>query len=301
MDEKAPDPADETPPDEHEEAAGEVDPDAEAEAPEEAEEFPPQPVDPELAKALRSLAEEPGLYLAAEPKRMVFQGEGFAFISYGRLAWVQRLRLKPSQIEPTIDRVASILGVKGLTEASWWIGLRSRPKDLVERLVALGLEPDDPPTMTSLAIAKQPEGEPLVEVRRVETSDDFLRALELDWECFGVSEEERETRRVEAANSWATVEKDRRYSTFLAYIDGDPVGFGRSIVTPSAVLMMGGATLPEARGMGVYTALVHARWHEAVACSTPRLVVTAGPQSTPILRQLGFERINRVHVLKQTI
>ena len=52
---------------------------------------------------------------------------------------------------------------------------------------------------------------------------------------------------------------------------------------------MGGAVLPEARGRGVYRALVHARWEQAVARGTPLLVVQAGPMSAPILTGLGFE------------
>ena len=48
------------------------------------------------------------------------------------------------------------------------------------------------------------------------------------------------------------------------YIDGEPVGFGRAVFAPAAALLLGGAVLPEARGRGVYTSLVHARWHETV-------------------------------------
>ena len=52
---------------------------------------------------------------------------------------------------------------------------------------------------------------------------------------------------------------------------------------------MGGAVLPEARGRGVYRALVRARWDHTVECGTPLLVVQAGDMSGPILTSLGFE------------
>ena len=66
-------------------------------------------------------------------------------------------------------------------------------------------------------------------------------------------------------------------------------------------MLLGGATLPSARGHGVYTSLVHARWAEAVERGTPRLAVSAGPLSAPILASLGFEPIGRVQLLRQRL
>ena len=60
---------------------------------------------------------------------------------------------------------------------------------------------------------------------------------------------------------------------------------------------MGGATLPSARGHGVYTALVHARWDEAVERGTPRIMVSAGAMSAPILERLGFTPVGKVRLL----
>ena len=64
---------------------------------------------------------------------------------------------------------------------------------------------------------------------------------------------------------------------------------------------MGGATLPEARGKGAYVSLVHARWQAAVERGTPRLTVSAGPDSAPILIRLGFERIGTVKLMVQIV
>ena len=62
------------------------------------------------------------------------------------------------------------------------------------------------------------------------------------------------------------------------------------------VALMGGAVLPEARGHGVYRALVHARWQYAAARGTPLLVVQAGAMSAPVLDGLGFERHGEIHL-----
>ena len=94
---------------------------------------------------------------------------------------------------------------------------------------------------------------------------------------------------------------DGRSSVYLAYLDGEPVGFGRAVFAPWAALLLGGATLPEARGRGVYTALVHARWRETVERGVPRVVVSAGAMSAPILEKLGFRRLGHVRLLRDRL
>jgi hypothetical protein len=42
---------------------------------------------------------------------------------------------------------------------------------------------------------------------------------------------------------------------------------------------------------------VHARWDEAVERGTPRIVVSAGAMSAPILLRLGFAPIGHVRLL----
>jgi GNAT superfamily N-acetyltransferase len=86
-------------------------------------------------------------------------------------------------------------------------------------------------------------------------------------------------------------------SHYLAFLDGEPAGFGRVLFTPFAGILVGGVTLPAARGRGVYTSLVHARWNEAVERGTPRLTVSAGAMSAPILERLGFAPVGKVRLL----
>src|SRR5947208_2687812 len=82
-------------------------------------------------------------------------------------------------------------------------------------------------------------------------------------------EEERARRSLEVERF---VEDDVAHH-WAAYDDGRPVGFGRAVDMDGGVALMGGAVLPDARGRGVYRALVHARWEHAVARDTPLLVV----------------------------
>jgi GNAT superfamily N-acetyltransferase len=250
---------------------------------------------------LLELAEEPGLWLPPEPTHDVVFADSYCLVTYGRSAWVHRIRLGPEDVERAVEEVRSLLRARGLDEVTWWVGERTTPADLATRLEALGLEADDPPQMTTLTIEREPAGTPAVEVRRVESLEDYLTALEIDWEAFEVAEAEREERRVAAGAAWPLIVADGRSSVYLAQLDGRSVGFGRAVFAPWAALLLGGATLPEARGRGVYTALVHARWRETVARGVPRIVVSAGPMSAPILQKLGFERLGRVRLLRDRL
>jgi hypothetical protein len=252
-----------------------------------------------VEEQLLELAEEPGLWLPPEPKLRIERREGFALVLYGRSAWVHHIRLGP--VEPAIEEVEALASGAGIERVSWWIGELTRPRGLAERLLELGFEPDDPPEETSLTLAVPPGGEPRIRVRRADTFDDIVEALEIDWSVFGVPQEEREVRRVETRKAYAGLEASGLVSCYLAELDGKMVGFGRVVFTPYGGLLMGGATLPEVRGKGAYVSLVHARWQAAVERGTPRLIVSAGPESTPILVRLGFERMGTVKLMVQQV
>jgi GNAT superfamily N-acetyltransferase len=250
---------------------------------------------------LLELAEEPGLWLPPEPAHDVVYADGYCVVMYGRSVWVHRIRLSEDAVEQAVEDVRSILRARGLDEVSWWVGERSTPAGLAERLERLGLENDEPGRMTTLAIDRPPAGEPAVETRRVETLEDYLTALEIDWAAFDIPAEQRQERRAAARIAWPLIVADGRQSVFLAYVGGEPVGFGRAIFAPWAALLMGGATVPEMRGRGVYSSLVHARWRETVERGVPRIVVSAGPMSAPILEKLGFRRLGTVRLLRDRL
>jgi len=250
---------------------------------------------------LVELAEEPGLWLPPEPSSDVVIADGYCVVTFGRSVWVHRIRLGEDQVEQAVREVRALLGARGLDSASWWVGERSTPGDLADRLETLGLASDEPGRLTTLAIASEPAGKPTVDVRKVESLGDYLTALEIDWAAFDVPAEERRERRAAARTAWPLIAADGRSAVFLASIDGEPVGFGRAVFAPWAAILLGGATVPEARGRGVYTSVVHARWRETVERGVPRIVVSAGSMSAPILENLGFRRLGGVRLLRDRL
>jgi len=251
---------------------------------------------------LLEYAEEPGLWIPLAPPSEVIECDGYALVTSLKTASVERVRLQAHEVARAVDEVRAWATGRGYVYVTWWLGELTTPAGLVEHLLELGLAPDaDEAEMTSYVIERRPDGEPAVEVRRASNVDEYLAALELDWEVWGVPEEKRAGYRAIQRDAWPIVEATGRMGIFLAYVDGEPVGFGRAVFAPEAGILMGGSTLRAARGRGVYTSLVHARWDATVARGVPRLAVSAGHMSSPILERLGFEEIGKVVLLRDTL
>jgi GNAT superfamily N-acetyltransferase len=201
----------------------------------------------------------------------------------------QRFRFEPGELEEVRAEIHGHLRERGRPACTWEVGTHARPGGLVERLLALGLVDDEP---TSLAVGMVLAGPPAamapgIEVRRVETDDDFFAAEQIAAIAFGAKEPPARRR----------YEPDPHSTTYLAYVDGEPVGRGSASFGERGATLFGGSTLPEARGRGVYRALVAARWDDAVARGTPVLVTQASPMSRPILAGLGFREVCEIRIL----
>jgi GNAT superfamily N-acetyltransferase len=251
-----------------------------------------------LRERLLELCEEPGLWLPARERREV---AGVTVVLRGDGMSAERLRVPEGGLRRAVAAVAEEARTRGLGEVTWWSGELTRPASAVGGLLHLGLEPDpSAPRLTSLTIDRPPAGAPAFEVRRVEGAKAYAVASEIDARAWGAGPDGRAARARRARRAWPALEA-AGVVCFTALLDGEPAGFGRAVVTPWALTLMGGATLPEARGRGLYTALVHARWREAVARGVPRLATSAGEMSAPILRSLGFEEIGHVRLLRQAV
>src|SRR5512132_3421048 len=54
---------------------------------------------------------------------------------------VQRLRLAEDEVAATVAEVRAIFAAKGRRQITWEVGDHAEPKDLAERLIALGMKP----------------------------------------------------------------------------------------------------------------------------------------------------------------
>ena len=239
-----------------------------------------------MTPTLEELAEDTAVHLLPRQGFDQIDRGDYVFEAGPLRAAVHRIRL--GDVAAAVAWTREECRRRGVETVEWWAGWHAEPAELGERLLSLGLAPDEPPALTGMScVLAPPSGPGEVEVRLIETIDEQLAALEIDWDVWQVSAEERMKRReVERGRFEALRAVSQHYA---AYLDGRLVGFGRGEFMDSGIALMGGAVLPEARGRGVYRTLVRARWEHAVRRGTPLLVVQAGPMSEPILSGLGFE------------
>jgi len=244
--------------------------------------------------ALRAFAEAPGAYFPLLGKDVVDDARFHVAVSNDR-KWINacRLAFEPGDAAAVFTEVHA-LEPRGIAS---WITPRA---DLVESLRAAGCRDPWPPLLpvfTALVTDREPPAVDGIEVRRVESFEDFVLALELELSSESWTEEAREPRR---ADRRETYERRRKLpgGGWLAYIDGRAVASAGAIACSAGLFLGGAATHPDARGRGCYRALVRARWDEAVRLGTPALVVHAQESSRPILESVGFERVGTVYELE---
>jgi hypothetical protein len=245
-----------------------------------------------LSAEVREYAETPDRYAH------IVEGSSVSRHDDGRVCVIQGATwASVTGVDVGDDEVESLLRhVRDLVPAGkrcmWWLGPSVRPRDLPDRLLALGLsEPDDgAPLVKALALTDAPAATPEgIEVRRIETFEDFVASRRVQWDAFDVSEDRRAKQqpllRPEFDESMAL----RIPVSFLATLDGSPAATGLAVPSDRGVFLIAGSTARWARGRGLYRALVRARWDYAVEQGTPALVTQAVPgTSYPILKNLGF-------------
>ena len=248
---------------------------------------------------IRELAENPNVYQPHAINRELFHDPAGRYIVYlgtgsgPHSATVQRVRLEADEVAAAVEEIRALLRDRGRSGSEWELGESSTPVDLVERLAQLGILPDeDEPVATGMVLAAGDEmaEPPGTSARRVESVEELVKARRIQHEAFGGNMDEVGFEQAEAdfAN------EGELGSTFLAFVDGEPVAAGYASYTPLGLLLFGGATLPSTRGRGAYRALVAARAREAAGRGTPVLVTHAGQMSRPILERLGFTPVSRI-------
>lgn len=243
------------------------------------------------------LAEDYTLYVPPRPGFIHEVTAGYVLTTGNSGASVNRIRLRDDEVDAALEAVRNRISGESLEQCTWWCGTLATPEDLPEQLLALGLIPDeDAPELRAMLLEHAPTGQPTAEVRRVETFEDFQTAMTVDMKAVHAPAPVRARREAMMDRLW-TQSIETGAVHYLGLVDGQPAAMARAYYLEGATLLLGAATLPEFRGLGVYTALVHARWHEAVERGAARLVVQAGPMSRPILDRLGFDGVGEIRLL----
>jgi hypothetical protein len=236
---------------------------------------------------LVDFAEAMGPFLEPAPGRLLRVGETYTLSAEIGHTWaqVERIRLREDELAAAIADVASFMHDSGTERASWWLTERSTPAE--EAFVAAGLDRDDADYLhAAMVLTFEPPAVEDVEVRRVETFEEFAESRRLGLDAFA-NPHHREPSEQELAAEW----EQQLNPVFAAWLDGRMASVGSAVYTRAGGYLLGGSTASWARGRGAYRAVVRARWDEAVRRGTPALAVGAGHMSRPILERLGFEQV----------
>ncbi len=260
-----------------------------------------------IPEAVRQLAEFPGTFgpdpPPEAPVEKVYDGRFTAVLTVGPSGQMFEALDLGDDVPAALEDARALLQSRGRDRAVWFVTPSSRPVGLLERLQECGLEiADEPPwelRYASMALLEPPEpGPDDVVARPVATFEEYLQAAQLDEDVFGFPEEDRRAWEEHRRTLWDLHESGRSpMRIYTGYLDGALVGVARSLRAAAGVNLSGGSVRPEARGRGVYRALVRARWDDAVVWETPALTVQAGRMSRPVLERLGFELISEQHCL----
>jgi ribosomal protein S18 acetylase RimI-like enzyme len=208
----------------------------------------------------------------------------------GRVRAPRDVGVTGAELDRLIARQRDYFRARG-QGVEWKLRAHDRPADLPERLVAAGFVAQEPSTVL-LGHAGEIAAEPVlpdgVVLRRTTATEDLRRFADLQTEVFGVD------------CSWVAADLGARVSaapeqfTVLVAEAGGRLVCGAFVdFCPGTdfAALLGGATLPDWRGRGLYRAMIAARAGEAVARGFRLLHVDASPASGPILRRCGFHAI----------
>src|SRR2546425_483078 len=143
---------------------------------------------------LEELAEHAEAHFGPVPRFEKVDGDDFTYIAGPGSANLHPYRI--GDVAAAVEWSRAESRRRGHKEVEWWVGWRTEPRDLGEQLLALGLaRGEDPPTLTGMTTTREPPAAPAIEVRRVDTEQDYAAAVEVDWEVWQLDEQERARRR----------------------------------------------------------------------------------------------------------
>jgi GNAT superfamily N-acetyltransferase len=257
------------------------------------------------APTLRDLAEDAYAYLPAQPRTRTLERGDHVLRAGGSTlpesTHVLRVRSNDSRLASVVEEVREWLRENDRSGCLWWAGPSSTPAGLARRLEALGLKPYAPdPVFTGLILETEPPAVAGVDVRAVVTADDVEAFIDVQRRGWEMPDDVFEQVRANMRANWSArlAELD---TWWLALVDGEPAGNAISQYVADAAYLGGSTVVPEARGRGVYRALVRRRWDDARAHGARALVIQAGAMSRPIVERLGFAHVCDIQLYVDTI
>jgi GNAT superfamily N-acetyltransferase len=256
-----------------------------------------------IPEAIRRLATHPTIELPVPPtwERIEQHGVVMVVTPHPLAQVIDLVELALDDVEVAVEAMRAIGRARGKTVLGWWIAPEHDAH--APFLESLGLVNEDSPGFEAIENAMALVTPPPVstgdgvEVKQVESLEEFAGAARVRAEAFQMPPHMRAEMDAGLAKRFEESQDPRNPGRgFVALVEGRIVGAATAVVSDAGVNLFGGSVVPEARGRGVYQALLRARWDFAVERGTPALTVQAGRMSRPIVERLGFVPVAAVRV-----
>jgi GNAT superfamily N-acetyltransferase len=189
-------------------------------------------------------------------------------------------------IQDQIDWYRTQINGGGL---EWKTFEHDEPPDLPQRLAAHGFEAEEQEALLYLDLQNCPDVylQPLTaDVRRITDPEDVGPVVAVQTAVYDRNFDWLDKQLRASLSTYAG-----NWAVYVAYVDDLPVCAAWMSLPANSQFagLWGGATLPQYRRMGIYTAVVAARAQEAIRRGYRFLTVDAGDMSRPILQKRGFQ------------
>jgi hypothetical protein len=230
---------------------------------------------------MRKEIEYPGVCRETFPGLVRFTrpAPGMNFISFSRL--------DEAELDSTIQEQVNYFLPLG-QPFEWLVYEHDQPQTLKKRLLAHGFADDEDPDSVMVLDLQHYQPAPLdqtdMQIRKLDHRDQLADVISVEQQVLG------------GEFSWIKkrlgdhLELPGYLSVYVTYIHEIPVSTGWIYFHPQNpfATLNGGATIPEYRQSGLYTALVNTRLREAQERGYRFISTGASPFSRPILEQNGF-------------
>jgi hypothetical protein len=252
-----------------------------------------------LSGELRAFAEDPGAFVAIGPdEERILTDQYCVTFTPGEHFWsasVQRLRFSSEDATAQVAEIRNLVAARGRNSAAWTVGPSATPDDLLDLLMASGMESASDKGSLILVLTEPPRIQPSpLEVRLVTSYKDHLATIEVANQGFGFSREDALDDRRRARASFQSEQAGGHSVRLLARDGSRPVATARAWFSPLGLYLGGGATIPSERRRGAMSTLTARVWDEAVHRGTPTLVTLGGTMAAAGLQRIGFRVVGRV-------
>ncbi|HLO87229.1 MAG TPA: GNAT family N-acetyltransferase [Nostocaceae cyanobacterium] len=230
----------------------------------------------------------------------------FTGISYPLLNGVFNAQLPLEKIDTIIEETLDYFRTKQVPMV-WWVGTETQPSDLGKYLEAQGLSCVDKMPVMAMDLSTLPQEQvlpqdlamaqrPPLAIAQVQDSTTLEHLAHIAGVSFEIpSAIITEFYELELSLGL----KSKEYIRFIAYWQGSPVATSALYLDEQVAGIYLVATVPEARGKGVATALVSATLQHARQLGYHIATLQASKMGVNVYRRLGFQEFYRVHLYAQ--